>query len=181
MYLKRGAFKSHGRNFVFDPDGHYTFETIQVGNDVFLGLRPTMIASDSGIIIGNKVMFGPHVTIVGGNHNISVIGQYMYDVKEKRPEDDEVVVIEDDVWVGANATILKGVHLKRGCVVAAGALVTKSVPPYGIAVGVPAKVQRFRFTVPEILEHEKQLYYPKDRLTEAEITEIQNTYTKAVK
>ena len=55
------------------------------------------------------------------------------------------VVIEDDVWVGANVTILKGVTIGHGSVVAAGAVVTKSCPPYSIIGGVPAKVLRRRF------------------------------------
>lgn len=58
---------------------------------------------------------------------------------------DQPVVIEDDVWVGANVTILKGVTIGHGSVVAAGAVVTKSCPPYSIIGGVPAKVLRKRF------------------------------------
>ena len=58
---------------------------------------------------------------------------------------DQPVVIEDDVWVGANVTILKGVTIGHGSVVAAGAVVTKSCPPYSIIGGVPAKVLKKRF------------------------------------
>ena len=58
---------------------------------------------------------------------------------------DQPVVIEDDVWVGANVTILKGVTIGHGSVVAAGAVVTKSCPPYSIIGGVPAKILRKRF------------------------------------
>ena len=58
---------------------------------------------------------------------------------------DQPVVIEEEVWCGANVTILKGVTIGRGSVVAAGAVVTKSCPPYSIIGGVPAKVLRKRF------------------------------------
>lgn len=70
---------------------------------------------------------------------------------------DQPVVIEDEVWCGANVTILKGVTLGRGSVVAAGAVVTKSFPPYSIIGGVPAKLLKMRFTPEEIEMHERKL------------------------
>jgi len=68
------------------------------------------------------------VTILGGDHNTSVIGKAMFFVHTKRPEDDLPVVIEDDVWVGTRVTILKGVRIGRGAIVAAGAVVTRTFP-----------------------------------------------------
>ena len=68
---------------------------------------------------------------------------------------DQPVVIEDDVWCGANVTILKGVTIGHGSVVAAGAVVTKSFPPYSIIGGIPAKLLKMRFTEEEIKEHER--------------------------
>lgn len=89
------------------------------------------------IHIGSHVMFGPGVTIVTGDHRFDIVGKYMDEITDadKRPEDDIAVNIEDDVWIGANATILKGVTLSKGCIVAAGSLVNKSVPPYTIVGG----------------------------------------------
>lgn len=157
MLFLRPLFKKHGKNFVFDPNGNYSFHTIEVGNDVYIGPSAVLNASKSGITIGNKVMFGPNVTIIGGDHNITRIGRYMFDVKEKLEENDLPVIIEDDVWVGTGAIILKGVSIGRGSVVAAGALVTKNVPAYSIVGGVPAKVIKMRFTEGELAEHERVL------------------------
>ena len=72
---------------------------------------------------------------------------------EKRPEDDQDVIFEGDNWIGANATILRGVTIGHGAVIAAGAIVTKDVPPFSIAGGVPAKVIKMRFTEEELNEH----------------------------
>ena len=55
------------------------------------------------------------------------------------------IIVEDDVWIGFGATILSGVHIGKGAVIAAGAMVVKDVPPYGIVGGVPAKLMRYRF------------------------------------
>jgi len=160
MILLCPAFASHGRNFWFDPDGTYSFHTITVVDDVSLGLRPTLIATRAHIRIGNHVMFGPEVTIRGGNHRIDLVGRFMKSVTdaEKRPEDDKGVVIENDVWVGTRAIILHGVTVGRGAVVGAGAVVTRSVPPYAIIVGNPARVIRFRWDIQSILKHEEKLY-----------------------
>ena len=109
--------------------------------------------------IGNYVMFGPGVTIVSGNHRTDVLGKYMCTITDadKRAEDDQNVTIEDDVWIGANAIILKGVTIGKGSVIAAGSVVTKSFPPYSIIGGVPAKLLKPRFTEEEIKQHENLL------------------------
>jgi acetyltransferase-like isoleucine patch superfamily enzyme len=107
-------------------------------------------------------MFGPQVGIIAGDHNTSVIGAYMYDIHEKRAEDDQPVIIEEDVWIGFRATLLKGVTVGQGSIVAAGALVTCDVPCYAIVGGVPAKVIKMRWNEAEIREHEHKLYHRSD-------------------
>ena len=143
----------------------FTYRNITIGNDVYIGPHALFLCTESQIFIGNKVLFGPHVTIIGGDHRITDVGRFIYDVLDKHPEDDQDVHIEDDVWIGTNTTLLKGVTVGRGAVVAAGALVTKDVPPYAIVGGVPAKVLKYRFTPEQIKEHERQLYAEDKRLT----------------
>lgn len=157
MLLLRPLFKKHGRNFKFDPYGTYSFETISVGEDVYVGPGACLIASQSYIDIGSKVMLGPNVTIIGGDHNIMILGRYMFDVNEKLPENDMPIVIQDDVWIGTGAIIMKGVTIGKGSVVAAGSLVRSDVPPYSIVGGVPARMLKMRFNAEEIEIHEKLL------------------------
>jgi len=157
MYLVRERFATHGRNVLFDPRDTFSYETIHVGDDVFIGLGAMFLASETTIHIGNKVMFGPKVTIMGGNHNSGVVGAFMFDVKNKRPGDDEPIVIQDDAWIGAGAFILKGVTVGRGAIVGAGSIVTKDVPPYAIVAGNPGRVVRMRFSPEEIERHEAAL------------------------
>jgi len=146
-----------GTNVYIGHNCDFICKNIFIGNNVFIGNHASFISANSKIIIGNYVMFGPHVTIRGGNHRIDVIGEYMYNVKEKLPENDQNVIIQDDVWVGCNVTILKGVTIGRGAVVAAAAVVTKDVPPYSIVGGNPAKIIKLRFNENQIIEHEKLL------------------------
>ncbi len=162
--LRRPLFAHCGRNVRFDPTAHYTYAGISVGDDCNLGDRGIMLASDSRIILGNHVLLGPEVALIAGNHNIAEVGRFINDVHDKRPGDDEDIVIEDDVWLGARVTVLKGVRIGRGSVVGACSVVTRSLPPYSIAVGSPARVLRRRWDVETILLHEEALYPPEARL-----------------
>jgi acetyltransferase-like isoleucine patch superfamily enzyme len=165
MHLLKPLFGRRGRNLVFDPFGSYTYRHIFLGDDVAISRGATFSATESTIEIGSKVMFGPNVTIMTGDHNTSVIGSYMIDIKEKRSQDDLPVFIEDDTWIGTGAIILKGVRVGRGSIVAAGALVNRDVEPYTIVGGVPARKIGTRWSLADALRHEAALYPPDRRLS----------------
>ena len=133
-------------------------ENLSIGDYTSIPKHSTFYCTEAPLTIGKKVIFGPAPTIITGDHRIDVIGKFIMDSHDKLPENDGPVVIEDDVWCGSHVTILKGVTIGRGSVVAAGAVVTKSCPPYSIIGGVPAKVLKSRFTPEEIARHEQALY-----------------------
>lgn len=149
-----------GKNVVI-PDGFKVFgkNNLYLEDDVSIGVNNVFMCTRADIRIGKHVMFGPGVTIITGNHRINVIGKYMTQVtdKDKEESDDQPVIIKGDNWIGANATILKGVTIGKGAVVAAGAVVTSDVPDYAIWGGVPAKLIKYRFSENEIKQHETLL------------------------
>ena len=106
---------------------------VMIGDHTRIGLHNTIIGP---VKIGSHVNLAQGITVTALNHN--------FDDTEKRIDEQGVstkpVTIEDDVWVGANAVILPGVTIGNHCVVAAGAVVTKDVPPHSLVAGVPAKV-----------------------------------------
>ena len=106
-----------------------------IGDHTRIGLHNTIIGP---VTIGSHVNLAQGITITALNHNFSDA--------EKRIDEQGVnttpVVIEDDIWIGANAVILPGVTIGQHSVVAAGAIVTKDVPPHSLVAGVPAKVIR---------------------------------------
>jgi maltose O-acetyltransferase len=157
--------------------GDFFFENVHIGHDVVVGPGARFWAKPSKIIIGDKVMFGPDCCIIGGNHDISQLGRFMIDVadEEKDPSTNADVTVEQDVWVGARAIILKGVRIGRGAVVAAGAVVIRSVPPYAVVGGCPARVLKFRWPPDKIIEHEKKLYSPDERLSLDELRKEQES------
>ena len=134
-------------------------ENLSIGDHTLIPKGSTFYCTRAELRIGNNVIFGPKPTIITGDHRIDLIGKHIINItdEEKLPDQDLPVIIEDGVWCGANITILKGVTIGRGSVVAAGAVVTKSFPPYSIIGGIPAKVIRMRFTEEEIERHERLL------------------------
>jgi acetyltransferase-like isoleucine patch superfamily enzyme len=168
MYIVRYLFANCGKNVIFHPTkSDFLFKNITIGNDVSIGSGANFFASKSHIYIGNKVMFAPNVTIIGGNHSTHIIGKLLADYKDndKLKSDDVSVTIEDDVWVGTGVIILKGVHIGRGAIIAAGAVVNKNVAPYTIVGGVPAKLIKYRWSPDEIQKHEEMVYSPENRLS----------------
>lgn len=151
----KACFEKCGKGVNIGKGGSFSFSNISIGNDVAIGGNAQFIAGISKIRIGNKVMFGPHVFMISGAHRTDLIGKYMIDIseKEKLPENDKDITVQDDVWIGANAIILKGVTVGMGSVVAAGSVVTKDVEPYSIVAGVPAKKIRDRFSKEDLEKH----------------------------
>jgi len=97
----------------------------------------TVLYGGSGIIIGNYVMIAPHCMLAAGNHDYIQLDKPMCLAGNLRKGP---IIIEDDVWIGANCTIAAGVKIKTGAVIAANSLVNKDVNEYDIVGGVPAKI-----------------------------------------
>jgi len=104
--------------------------TLRIGDGVRLNYGIS-IGAEGEITIGDRVRIGPYVMIVDTDFH----DPYQ---RSLRPAP-ERVAIEDDVWIGAKASVLKGVRIGRGSIVGVGAVVTEDVPPFSIVAGVPAK------------------------------------------
>ena len=176
----RMGMKHCGRNVYIRPMSSDIkgLENLSVDDGTLIPKGSTFYCTRAELIIGKKVIFGPKPTIITGDHRIDVIGKHIIDIgdNEKLPDSDMPVHIEDGVWCGANVTILKGVTVGRGCVVAAGAVVTKTFPPYCIIGGVPAKFIKYRWSIDEIMQHEKTLYPELERYTRDDLVNFQNMY-----
>lgn len=110
---------------------------IHIGPDSFLGHECLLVAAGAPIFIGASVDIGPRVYIGTGSHEIDMLGQHSAGRGTSAP-----VVIEDGVWVGAGSIILPGVRVGRKTVIAAGSVVTRDVPEFSLAAGVPCRVRR---------------------------------------
>lgn len=145
--------------------GYFSFKRIELGEGVHIGKDCVLMAAESKIIIKDNVVFGPHIFLIGGDHRFDIVGKTIKSIQEKRPQDDADIIIDEECWIGANCIILKGVHIGRGCVIGAGSIVTKDVPPYTIFTN---KGTRPRFTPEQISKHEQILYNKENRPTTTE-------------
>jgi acetyltransferase-like isoleucine patch superfamily enzyme len=115
------------------------FESLIIGDDVSIA-KDVLILAVGGVEIGDRSMVGPGTKLISAGHVIP---------KDRKPMRfsgtfSKKITIENDVWICAQAIILPGVRVGQGAIVAAGAVVTKDVPPFAIVGGVPAKVIRMR-------------------------------------
>lgn len=106
---------------------------VTIGNHTRVGLHNTIIGP---VKIGNHVNLAQGITVTALNHNFGDTSKRI----DEQGVSTNNVIIEDDVWIGANAVILPGVKIGTHCVVAAGAVITKDVPPHSLVAGVPAKI-----------------------------------------
>ena len=108
-------------------------------------------------------------SVITGNH-MSVVGRWFIELTDKDKDQsrsvkkyDKDVIVNEDVWIGTNVTLLSGSIIGRGAIIGSGSVCRNSVPPYSIVIGNPAKVIGFRFTPDEIIKHENVLYLKEER------------------
>ena len=111
--------------------------SLTTGRNFSLGFNSCILG---GATIGDNVMTGPNVTIVGGNHGIKLNGVPM----NKQPCSGEGVIIMNDVWIGANSVILDKSYIEDHCVIGASSVVRSKIESKSIAVGSPAKTIKYR-------------------------------------
>lgn len=131
------------------PLAFYPLEKIVIGKGTYGKIHILSAKDEKSLYIGNYCSIADEVTFVlSAEHPLNHISTYPFKamvtkVPEAIAKGD--VVVDDDVWIGYRVTILSGVHIGKGAVIAAGAVVTKDVPPYAVVAGVPAKVIKYRF------------------------------------
>ena len=129
---------------------------IFIQDNVSIGTGAVFMATNAGITIKHNVVASHNLKIITGDHERRV-GTFCNTITEANKNHnlglDQPVVIESDVWIGMNVTILKGVTVGRGSTICAGAVVHRPIPPYCICGGVPAKVIRYRASECKISEY----------------------------
>lgn len=142
--------QSLGRNIKLSKGGTFAHPNeITLGDNIFIS--ENFHISAYKLKLHNNIIIGPNLVIECSNHKYDVVGKTMFEIAGDKIYQE--VEIENDVWIGANVTILPGVKISEGCVVGAGSVVTKTLPPYSVAVGIPCRPIKPRFTERELRQH----------------------------
>lgn len=130
--------------------GHH----VHFGSGIYANSNLTLV-DDGHIYVGDRVMFGPNVTIATAGHPIDA------ELRRKGLQFNKDVYIGENAWIGAGVIIMPGVHIGKNTVIGAGSVVTKDIPDNVVAVGNPCKVLR------EVSEKDKKYFY-KDEMIDYE-------------
>ena len=124
---------------------------VHFGSGIYANFNLTLV-DDGHIYVGDKVMFGPNVTIATANHPVNP------ELRSRALQYNRDVHIGENVWIGAGVIIVPGVHIGKNSVIGAGSVVTKDIPENVVAVGNPCRVLR------EISERDREYYYINERI-----------------
>lgn len=156
--------------FIFPGNSIGVPDNLIMGDNSTLNTASAIQNMHAKFIMGRNSGAARELNVITGNH-MSIVGLNLKQVTDEvklqndaNREMDKDVVVEDDVWIGSRVTLLSGVHIGRGCEIGAGSVVRRSMPPYAVVAGNPAKIVGFRFTPEEIIEHEKIQYKEDERL-----------------
>lgn len=146
-YMKE-VFAECGENCYIELPLHANWggHHVHFGNYVYANFNLTLV-DDGHIYVGDRVMFGPNVTIATANHPINT------ELRAKSLQYNKDVWIGENTWIGAGAVIMPGVHIGKNTVIGAGSIVTKDIPDGVVAVGNPCRVLR------PVSDHDKKYFY----------------------
>lgn len=153
--------------FTDSPQNIYIEENVKIRHNCKI-----INSTKEKVTIKKYSVLAPGCTIICNSH-VSTVGipQFLLGASHINDKSKDIV-IEEDVWIGANVTIMPGIKIGRGAIVGACSLVTKDVPPYALVCGSPAKIVQKNFMLEDVLEHEKQLYNEEERLSFSFLTEL---------
>ena len=124
---------------------------LHLGSGVYANFNLTLV-DDGHIYVGDKVMFGPNVTLTTANHPIEP------SLRARGLQYNKDIYIGENAWIGAGAVILPGVRVGNNAVIGAGSVVTKDIPDGVVAVGVPCRVLR------PVSQHDRDFFYKDERV-----------------
>ncbi len=161
--LLKEMFGSIGTGCYIEPPFHANWggKNCYFEDNVYANFNLTLV-DDGNIYVGERTMFGPNVCVATANHPINV------ELREKMLQYNKDVHIGRCVWIGANTVIVPGVTIGDNCVIGAGSVVTKDIPPNVVAFGNPCKVVR------EIGEKDEEFFFKNEKIDWENLKEFQS-------
>ncbi len=171
--LKHSHYGSFGKGAIVQvPCSVCNPKLIHIGERAIIRRGLSFDGTEAQFVFKKYSISGRNLSVVTGNHTktvglpISLVATWHIN------EASRDVVVEEDVWIGTNCTLLPGAHIGRGSIIGANSLVNKEIPPYAVAVGSPSRIIRTSLSIEQILRHESILYPPDERYSKAELESL---------
>lgn len=146
-----------------------------------LQANATILNYTGKFVLKTYAVCSNNLTVVTGNHTPTVgIPQFFLGITHLNDKETDIIV-EEGAWIGANVSLIAGAKIGRGAVIGACSMVNKEIPPYAVAVGIPARIIASAFSKQQIIEHEKAVFKPEDRLSEETLDLLFEQYYKGLK
>jgi acetyltransferase-like isoleucine patch superfamily enzyme len=180
--IYRNYFQTKRRNFGFIAKNSRVrfpilikgIENVYLHENTHILGHSKIICTHAKFIMKKNSGSAEGLTVVTGNHP-SNIGEFFIEKAAIDVQNAKDIIVEEDVWLAANVTLLAGITIGRGSIIGAGTVCRKSVPPYSVVIGNPARIVGFKFTPEQIIEHESKLYNFEERY---DYDFLQKNYTK---
>lgn len=168
-------------NVLTTPVYVVTPKNVYLNENTKLETGAEIINKDCKFVIKRNSSLARNLTVVTMNHRSTVgIPHFLLGLSHVNDKEKDIIV-EEDVWVGSNVTLVYGAHLSRGCIIGANSMVNKDIPPYAVAVGSPARIIAVKFSLEQIIQHERKLYKEEDRTPIKVLEELFETTYKELK
>lgn len=170
-----------GEHTIIASNTHMVPRNMEIDDYCVIQDRLNFISFKGKLYVKKYSVISSGVTIVPASRQLTVgVPFYLSTVGHINDKEGDVR-IDEDCWIVTGAIILSNCHIGRGAVVAAGAVVTKDVPPYAVVAGVPARIIASKFTREQIMEHESILYPEGERMTSNELQYLYFHYYQDMK
>lgn len=156
-------FGSIGRTTVVSTSSQAVTQNMYLDDYVIIQDHNNFISHKGKLIVKKYSVVSAGCLIIPGAHKLKVGLPFWMSAKHHIADKEDDIIIEEDSWIGAGCILLPGVKIGRGCVVGAGSVVTKDVPDYAVVVGAPARIVATKFSLKDVLNHERILYSASER------------------
>lgn len=156
-------FGSIGRSTIVSPSSQVVTQNMYLDDYVIIQDHNNFISHKGKLVVKKYSVISAGCLIIPGAHKLKVGLPFWMSAKHHIADNEDDIIIEEDSWIGAGCILLPGVKIGRGCVVGAGSVVTKDVPDYAVVVGSPARIVATKFSLKDVLSHERVLYSASER------------------
>lgn len=178
---KRSAYGYMSSNTIIEPPISWTNQSLVYLDTCKIRRGMVLINNTGKFVVKKYSAIALNCTVVTGNHKPTVGVPHLVLGSGHINDSERDIIIEEDVWIGMNCTLLCGTHIGRGAIIGACSMVNKEIPPYAVAVGSPARIIASVFTIDEIIKHEERIYPKNERFPRAFLEELFATHFEGKK